>query len=568
MGAAREGRQTGTEVRDGMNGRQRPAVLAFLVRLGCVAALSALAPSSLLGQYNPYPGAPIQGVPAYPAEPPLAGAPPGAPGVPPGYVLPNGAGPVDPPTPAVTIQVRVPADVTPGQDLEYRIRVENVSRAAAHHVLVRNPLPGNAAFVKATPEPTQTDPELQWQFQTLKPGEHREIVLVLKPTGSGEVTNCARVRFEHGQSVTTRVNRPGLQIRKTGPAQAALYDQVNFRLEITNTGRARATNVVVTDTLPEGLEFFESRPPTDGPNPLVWKLGAIEAGQTQRIDYSVTVKAAGRLTGKAVLEADGGLRQEAPCTVVVGTPKLALTKSGPERRLVNRPTAYVLTVSNPGDMAAQNVEVTDEIPEGIEFVSASAGGQLVRRPRPKLDLVKWPVGALAAGTSRTLQVTVRATAPGELVNVAAATADRGLSAKANIRTKFEAASGPSVEIDKGADPLDVGRDVTYTVRLINPGREAARAVALIVTVPEELKVTNARGPGGAEPDRQVVKFAALPTLAPGAEAQYTISAQALKPGPGKLRVELTSAETGQAPLSWEETVMVRGPAESNPPRAP
>jgi hypothetical protein len=297
----------------------------------------------------------------------------------------------------------------------------------------------------------------------------------------------------------------------------------------------------------------------------VWKLGSIEAGQTQRIDYSVTVKAAGRLTGKAVLEADGGLRQEASSTVVVGTPKLALTKSGPERRLVNRPTGYLLTVSNPGDMAAQNVEVSDEIPEGIEFVSASAGGQLFRRPRPKLDLVKWPVGSLAPGQGRTLQVTVRATAPGELVNVAEATADRGLKAKANIRTKFETASGPSVEIDKGADSLDVGRDVTYTVRLINPGREAARAVALVVTVPEELKVTNARGPGGAEPDRQAVKFAALPTLAPGAEAQYTVSAQAIKPGTAKLRVELTSAETGQAPLTWEETVTVRGPAESSPP---
>src|SRR5205085_5431590 len=148
--------------------------------------------------------------------------------------------------------------------------------------------------------------------------------------------------------------------------------QVNFRLEITNTGRGRATGVVVTDTLPEGLEFFESRPATNGPNPLEWKLGAIEAGQTRRIDYSVTVKAAGRLTGKAVVEADGGLRQEAPSTLVVGTPKLALSKTGPERRLVNRPTAYLLTVSNPGDMAAQNVDIADEVPEGIEFVSASA----------------------------------------------------------------------------------------------------------------------------------------------------------------------------------------------------
>jgi uncharacterized repeat protein (TIGR01451 family) len=422
--------------------------------------------------------------------------------------------------------------------------------------------------VKATPEPTQTDPEPQWQLKTLAPGERKEIVLVLKPTGQGDVTNIPRVRFEHGQSVTTRINRPAVQIRKTGPARAALHDMVTFHLEVTNSGRARATSVVVTETLPEGLEFFESKPAeTKGAKPLVWELGTLEAGQTRQIDYTVIAQQAGRLTGKAVVEAGGGLRDEAPGTLFVGTPKLALTKTGPERRLVNRPTQYLLTVSNPGDMPAQNVEVSDEIPEGIEFLGASAGGRRVSGRRPAPDQVKWRLGALAPGENRVLQITVRATAPGDLVNVAAATADRGLSAKSASRTKFESATGPSAEIDKGPDPVDVGRDAVYTVRLINPGREAARSVGLVVTVPEELRVTTARGPTAADQDRQTVKFAVLPTLGPGAEAQYTVYAQALKPGAAKLRVELTCAETGATPLTWEETVTVRAPAGPGAPSA-
>ena len=61
---------------------------------------------------------------------------------------------------------------------------------------------------------------------------------------------------------------------------------------------------------------------------------------------------------------------------------------------------------------------------------------------------------------------------------------------------------------------------------------------------------------------QTVKFGALPQLAPGAEAVYTVYAQALKPGAARLRVEVTSAETGPSPLTWEETVTVRAPAES------
>jgi hypothetical protein len=182
--------------------------------------------------------------------------------------------------------------------------------------------------------------------------------------------------------------------------------------------------------------------------------------------------------------------------------------------------------------------------------------------------VKWRLGTLAPGTSRTVQIVVRAKAAGELVNVAGAAADRGLTAKANIRTKFESASGPSAEIDKGADPLEVGQDAVYTVRVINPGREPAQAVALVVTAPEELRVSTARGPTAADQDRQTVKFAALPTLRPGAEAVYTVYAQALKPGTAKLRVELTSAETGPSLLTWEETVTVRTQPESNPPAEP
>src|SRR5262245_26132176 len=65
--------------------------------------------------------------------------------------------PVDPPTPAVSLRVRVPAAAAAGQDLEYHLHVKNCSHAPAHHVLVRNPLPANARFVRAVPEPDEKE---------------------------------------------------------------------------------------------------------------------------------------------------------------------------------------------------------------------------------------------------------------------------------------------------------------------------------------------------------------------------------------------------------------------------
>src|SRR5205085_594663 len=64
-----------------------------------------------------------------------------------------------------------------------------------------------ARFVRAVPEPSAREPELHWALGTLPPGVCREIVLVLAPTDANDVKNCARVQFEHGQCVTTRVVR-------------------------------------------------------------------------------------------------------------------------------------------------------------------------------------------------------------------------------------------------------------------------------------------------------------------------------------------------------------------------
>src|SRR5262249_42738507 len=149
-----------------------------------------------------------------PAGARLAPAPPRV-AVTPGFPEVRRGEPPDPPTPVVTLRVRVPAEAAPGEELTYRLFVENTSRAPAHHVAVKNPLPSHARFVRAAPEPTAMAPALLWQLGTLAPGGRKEITLVVVPTGDGDVSSTARVQFEHGQTLTTRVSKPGLQVRKT-----------------------------------------------------------------------------------------------------------------------------------------------------------------------------------------------------------------------------------------------------------------------------------------------------------------------------------------------------------------
>jgi uncharacterized repeat protein (TIGR01451 family) len=252
---------------------------------------------------------------------------------PPAGLAPAGVEPADPPAPVVVLRVRVPANAVSGQELEYRLCVENCSPAAAHHVIVRNPLPANARFVRASPEPDAREPELLWRLGTLEAGGKRDVVLVLTPTGGDDMKNCARVQFEHGECVTTKVARPSLSIQKQGPAQAVLSDTLNYRLTLTNTGTADLTNLLLTDILADGLEH------ASGKDRLSWIMGTLAPGQSQSVDYQVVAKKLGRLCNKAIATAAGGLREERESCVTVSEMKLELGMTGPERRYLNIPAA-------------------------------------------------------------------------------------------------------------------------------------------------------------------------------------------------------------------------------------
>jgi uncharacterized repeat protein (TIGR01451 family) len=480
-------------------------------------------------------------------------------------------------TPIVRLRVRAPAEVQPEKEVEYQLTVENVSQAEAHHVTVRDRLPRGTEYVRAKPEPTKkVSPkegvtDLLWDFGTLKPGERKTITVALQPKGSDEVQNNAYVQFEHGQTIKTRIARPSLSLRIIVPPQEAkLPDPIPLRLEVTNAGPLPARNVVLKNELPEGLVYGDSKPPLSGSEkPLTWKLGTIEPGQTRRVELQVIPTKAGTFTNKAEITADGGASHKTSADVKVGEAKLDVRKGGPQRRTVNRPAPFHITVRNPGTMAVTNVQVSDDVPSGIEFVSASLGGRLER------GFVRWSLGTLRPGEQRLLQVVLRSPRPGNYWNEVSATANHDLTAK--FRTEamhFDAVAGPAIEIDKNADPLTVGQKAIYTIRLINPEKTPLADPSLVVTIPEEMNVLGQRGDSSGRRDGQTVRFDPLRSLDAGREATYVIEAEAKKAGTAKFVVELVDARRQPGPpQTWEEKTTILDAAQpairsTSPPPIP
>jgi uncharacterized repeat protein (TIGR01451 family) len=318
----------------------------------------------------------------------------------------------------VAIRVRVAPVAPPLQEIEYRICVHNVSPAAAHHVLVRNPLPANARFVRATPEPSAHAPELQWHLDTLPPGACREIVLVLAPLDASDVKNCARVQFEHGQCVVTRIARAGppgppapplplpgevppfprplpdtvppmppplpdkeppiatgakLALAMSGPEKQYANLSAKYQITVTNTGTGPATNVQIANPLPKGTALVAASAGGRFQAGLVaWNLGTLEAKASRTVQITLRATKAGKVSNRATALADAGLSAQAEIsTLFEGVSALTLEATDTKDPLpVGGSTTYVIVIKNQGTVAVTNLRLTAIIPPELRLTQA------------------------------------------------------------------------------------------------------------------------------------------------------------------------------------------------------
>lgn len=112
--------------------------------------------------------------------------------------------------------------------------------------------------------------------------------------------------------------------------------------------------------------------------------------------------------------------QKSELPPVVGTPALDITKTADHDTVtVGDEIAYTITVTNTGDAEAENVVVTDTLPEGVTYLESTGNGAYDADART----IAWTVGALAAEESETVTVTVSADEAGTVTNTAEAIAD-------------------------------------------------------------------------------------------------------------------------------------------------
>jgi len=275
-------------------------------------------------------------------------------------------------------------------------------------------------------------------------------------------------------------------------------DTVTYTITATNNGPDDATGVEITDILPQGLGYISNSPSRGSYDNVTgrWTIGNLtnSASVTLIITATVGAVAGGIINTASVTDVDqedtNSGNNSASADIIAQYADLAINKS------VNDPTpnegdtvTYTVAVTNNGPVTATSVEITDQLPSGVEYLSATTTqGSLMYVSAA--NKVVFTVGTLINGASVTLNIIAivdTGTCGVPITNTASITAtdqvDPNNSNNSNsVDITVQCAD---LEVSKSVDEPNPGKGdtVKYTVTVTNNGPDSATNVKLTDELP-------------------------------------------------------------------------------------
>src|SRR5207248_7633362 len=122
------------------------------------------------------------------------------------------------------------------------------------------------------------------------------------------------------------------------------------------------------------------------------------------------------------------------------------------------------------------------------------------------------------------QLQVLAVNIGEFKHLAVARAARGIQTEAEAETRVEGLSALQFELLDLEDPVEVGANCRYEIRVTNTGSKTETNIQVSCTVPEKLEFLAAQGAGNCHHriEGKELIFDSLPKLAPRADAVFRV----------------------------------------------
>ena len=324
------------------------------------------------------------------------------------------------------------------------------------------------------------------------------------------------------------------------PDPVEVGQTLTYTITVTNNGPdPTSSDVYVSDTLPSGVTFV-SVDTTQGscsftpPDLIECNLGILNPNDTVIITITVTVEdpAAGQSIQNCAQAymLDGNdpnpdNNESCVITEVRGVADLRVDKTdNPDPVSAGNDLTYTITVTNDGPTAATSVTLTDTLPSGVTFVSASPGCSFFAP-----NQVICSLGTIPANDSVVVTIVVRPNAPGTITNTAEVTAAENDPDPSNNTdsedTEVQGIADLSITKTDETDPVVVGQDFSYTLVVTNNGPSAATNVVLTDTLPDGVIFVSAVPSQGSCTYAAGVVTCNLGTIPNGGTVTVTITIQ-------------------------------------------
>jgi uncharacterized repeat protein (TIGR01451 family) len=433
----------------------------------------------------------------------------------------------------------------PGGDIEYQVLFGNSGGLTAYDVVVTDTLPQNTGFVSwdithsygwswVTPVTvTVHGNQVAWRLGTLAPGQYGYLypTLHISETASPRdtLTNVVHIATREVEVPNGRANiytdtsavvanpiwgvNMAKRLESGVPVAGGTFA---YRLTFQNDGNMPAHDVVMTDTLPAALSFQDWTGEIDNPSEenwadtitmtqdngqVIWQLGTLQPGQYGYLYPVVRVTDIAQvrdvLCNHAEISTSGQegnvddnvvtdtLTIYAPLVDVAVSKWMNCGPSGPEGEI-----AYSISLYNHGNVAAEDIVVTDTLPVGTTYVADYAEGDFTTTVTG--TQVVWHAPLLAGEQGAEMFVRVRISdkvSIGDVLTntVVVATGSGEMNLANNTSIHTTAVATPTVDLlvsKSGPVEAAVGGALDYHMYVYNAGNWTASDVIITDTLPE------------------------------------------------------------------------------------
>jgi uncharacterized repeat protein (TIGR01451 family) len=446
--------------------------------------------------------------------------------------------------PAISMEWIGPPIAKVNQPADFTLVVRNACNIPVQQVMVRVRIPNGMTVGSTEPKAVSENNVLMWELGAMMPHQEKNLMMRLVAETRGDVSPQAWVTFTGSSVMRIKVREPKLVLKAQATDHVLVGDAATIVLTVTNPGDGPAEQVKIHAKLSDGLEHGS------GKN-VDFSVGTLAPGESRSATLICATRGGGEQKCEGIADAEGGLTAKDQAIVAVIMPRLDLQATGPGLRYLERKAQFSFKVTNPGDAPATNVTVSDVVPAGFKFLNASDGGQHDFTTRT----VSWFLGEIAPGQSKEVKLEVLAVEPGEHRQHASAQAARGLKAENDLMTRVEGLSALLTEVVDTEDPIEVGAETVYEIRVTNTGSKTETDLKLVCTIPEKEEFKAAQGPVKFHEDGKKVVFEPLPKLAPRADAIYRVTVKALAPGKVKFEVQVSSTNLVDPVIRQESTTI-------------